>query len=148
LLSQDSILKETWGDWITGMDQWEWFVTMTFRDPKIGGTWTKPGWGHAKRAWREFLQVIQPPLGTVEWVRCFEMQKERGVPHIHALVSGTQGFRRMDMVDWCYRQYGIARILPYDPKLGAGYYLCKYLTKELADVEFSEGLVERVKQRG
>jgi len=43
----------------------------------------------------------------------------------------------MDMVDWCYRQYGIARILPYNPKLGAGYYLCKYLTKELADVEFS-----------
>jgi len=137
LLSQDSTIKEAWGDWITGLDRWEWFVTMTFRDPKIGGTWTKPGWGHAKRAWREFLKTMQPPLGTVGWVRCFEMQKERGVPHIHALVSGTQGFRRMDMVDWCYRQYGIARILPYNPKLGAGYYLCKYLTKELADVEFS-----------
>jgi len=137
LLSQDSTIKEAWGDWVTGLDRWEWFVTMTFRDPKIGGTWTKPGWGHAKRAWREFLKVMQPPLGTVGWVRCFEMQKERGVPHIHALVSGTQGFRRMDMVDWCYRQYGIARILPYNPKLGAGYYLCKYLTKELADVEFS-----------
>jgi len=41
----------------------------------------------------------------------------------------------MDMVDWCYRQYGIARILPYNPKLGAGYYLCK-----MSDVEFSADL--------
>jgi len=62
------------------------------------------------------------------------------VPHIHALVAGIQGVRRMDMVDWCYRQYGIARILPYNPKLGAGYYLCKYLTKEMSDVEFSADL--------
>jgi len=96
--------------------------------------------GHAKRAWREFQKPIQPLLGDLIWVRCFEMQKERGVAHIHALVAGVQGVRRMDMVDWCYRQYGIARILPYNPKLGAGYYLCKYLTKELSDVEFSANL--------
>jgi len=143
LLFQDSSgpdLRQVWGDWISGLAEWEWFVTMTFRDPERNGTWTKPGWGHAKRAWREFQKTIQPLLGDLTWVRCFEMQKERGVPHIHALVAGIQGVRRMDMVDWCYRQYGIARILPYNPKLGAGYYLCKYLTKEMSDVEFSADL--------
>jgi len=140
LLSQHSKtadLRQAWGDWISGLASWEWFVTMTFRDPMVGGTWTKPGWGYAKRAWREFVATIQPPLGNVGWVRCFEMQQERGVPHIHALVENVNGIRRMDMVDWCFKNYGIARILPYNPNLGAGYYLCKYLTKELADVDFS-----------
>ena len=42
----------------------------------------------------------------------------------------------MDMVDWAWTNYGQARILPYDSSKGAGYYLCKYLSKEMSDIEF------------
>ena len=138
-------LKQVWGEWLTGLADWEWFVTMTFRDPPAGTTWTKPGWGYAKRAWREFSQVTMAALDGRKWVRCFEMQRERGVPHIHALVAGVDpAIRRMTMVDWCWVNYGMARILPYDPTKGAGYYLCKYLTKELADVDFGGCFPSRV----
>lgn len=131
-------LKQAWGEWLTGLAPWEWFVTMTFRDPRpAAGTWTKPGWGYAKRAWGDFRRAIQGPLGEPTWVRCFELQKWRGVPHIHALVGNLDpALRRMDMVDWCWDRYGMARVLPYDPGLGAGYYLCKYVTKDLGDIEF------------
>jgi len=141
LLSQSSTdqdLKQVWGEWISGLAEWDWFVTMTFRDPRpSAGTWTKPGWGLAKKAWRNFLEVSTPAIDARQWVRCFEVQKWRGVPHIHALVAGVDpSVRRMDMVDWCWREYGMARVLQYDPGLGAGYYLCKYLTKELGDIDF------------
>jgi len=133
-------IMQAWGSWLSGLAQWDWFVTLTFRDPPAlpgRGTWTKPGFGYAKRAWDRFLAAIQPAIGDLPWVRCFEMQEWRGVPHIHALVAGVDPtIRRMDMVDWCWLNYGMARILPYDPGLGAAHYLCKYLSKELADVEF------------
>ena len=47
---------------------------------------------------------------------------------------------RMDWVDWWHERYGIASIMKYDPKLGARYYLGKYLTKEVADVQYSPQL--------
>lgn len=48
----------------------------------------------------------------------------------------------MDWVDWWYENYGIARILPYKQELGARYYLGKYLTKEVADIQFGGGLTK------
>jgi uncharacterized protein (DUF2126 family) len=67
----------------------------------------------------------------------FELQKERGVPHIHALLSSPELPRRDEAWAWWWKQYGFARILPYDHRLGARYYLCKYITKDIADIEFS-----------
>lgn len=69
-----------------------------------------------------------------------EYQRDRGVPHWHMLVSNTGDQRRMDWVDWWWQEYGIGRVLPYDRQLGAGYYLSKYVTKELADIQFSSGI--------
>jgi len=135
-------LLQAWGEWISGLAEWQWFVTMTFRDPGLS-TWTKPGWSFAKRAWREFLKRSQPGLGELAWVRVFEIQSWRGVPHIHALVGNVDpSVRRMDLVDWSWKSFGMARILEYDAALGAQYYLCKYVTKELGDIEF--GGVHRV----
>ena len=117
---------------------------MTFRDPRPGsGTWTKPGVAYAKRAWKAFTEAIQPPLGPLAWVRCFELQKWRGVPHIHALVGKSDpAIPWWAMKAWCWQNYGMARVLPYDPDQGAGYYLCKYVTKELGDIEFG-GLFDK-----
>jgi len=160
-------LKQAWGTWLTELgDQvggWEWFVTMTLKpvEPRYrkvtersgllyqGRTYRvldrpgydKPGWGSAKRAWREFIAMARPALGDLQWVRMFETQGWRGVPHIHALVGDVDhSVRRMDLVDWAWGRWGMARVLEYDPELGARFYLCKYVTKELGDIQFSEGL--------
>ena len=37
-------LRDAWGTWISGLADWKWFVTLTFRDPtpRHGSNWTKP----------------------------------------------------------------------------------------------------------
>ena len=69
-----------------------------------------------------------------------EYQKERGVPHWHLLMGGLGDERRMAWVDWWYEKYGIARIMKHDSKLGARYHMGKYLTKEVADIQYSPQL--------
>lgn len=143
-------LRQVWGNWLTELGDraggWDWWATLTFRDrteAEIARGWTKPGWEYTGRAWDALVEEIEASkgmFGTSHWVRGREYQHWRGVPHFHALVGGVAGLRRMDMVDWWFERYGIARILPYDRSLGAGFYLCKYVTKELGDIQFSKGL--------
>ena len=132
-------LKQAWGDWLSTLAPWEWFVTMTLRNPPPNTRgWDRPGWASAKTAWKELVGLARPALGELATVRMFEIQKDRSVPHIHALVGNCDpSVRRMDLVDWAYQRWGITRVLEYNAELGARFYLCKYVTKQLADVEFS-----------
>lgn len=102
-----------------------------------GTNWTKPGVGHANKAWRDFLEAskVFVQKDRRQWVRVLEYQKSRGVPHVHALITGpVDGLLTapgpLEMKEWAFKRYGIARILPYDPNLGAAGYLGKYLLKE------------------
>lgn len=132
--------KKAWGEWLSKFN-WQWFVTMTLRNPvEFVANWTKPGFATAKRAWREFEACARPALDNMYWVRFFEMQRWRGVPHIHALVGNVdESVRRMDLVDWAYGKWGIARVEVYNSSLGAAFYVCKYVSKQLADIDFSGG---------
>ena len=193
-------IPDAWGQWISNMAPWRWFVTMTFREveltnvtkapqktrapqseiplktskntrtaPRLSAgveplfvngiqvkqaqpllshesrnklresdmvyehstAYTKPGWAYAKRAWREFVRASAPPIDDRQWVRVFELQRYRGVPHIHALMTASEGSpKRMDMVDWGWHKFGTTRVHEYDPKLGAAHYLGKYLLKD------------------
>ncbi len=139
-------LKQAWGDWVKDMANWDWYATLTFREPspeEVARGYTQRGWKYADTAWNKFLGALPAPLGVEHWFRAFEPSKWRGVPHIHALISGTGELRRDEAWDWWFARYGFARILPYDRQLGAGYYLCKYVTKELGDIKFSKGLTIR-----
>ena len=135
-------LRQAWGDWLSGLAKWEWFVTMTLRNPAPNSRgWDRPGWASAKRAWGELVGLARPALGGLAWVRMFEIQKDRAVPHVHALVANCDAsVRRLDLVDWAWQRWGITRVLEYNPHLGARFYLCKYVTKDLADIEFSQDL--------
>jgi len=147
--------KVVWGDFLDKVGQelsgWDWYCTLTFRDPdekqrRRSPTWTKPGWGYALRALREFTGELRGNrfgLSQPYWIAMMEYQHHRGVPHWHMLMGNCGNERRMDWVDWWWEGYGIARILPYNQELGARYYLGKYITKEMADMRFSPQLRER-----
>jgi len=142
-------IRQAFGDWLSGLAPWDWFATFTFRNPenpRLPG-WTQVGWKGAHNAlqkWSTALDfhlscdIIQPV--RAKWVAVMEFQHWRGVPHWHLLVAETGEQRRMSWVDWWFREYGIARVLPYEERLGARYYLGKYLTKEIADIQFSSNL--------
>jgi len=134
-------LKEAWGTWLDSLAPWEWFITITFRDPSdVSGAWTRPGWSYAKRAWREFAAFARPPIGQLSYVRCFEVQSGRMVPHIHALVGASNESRWAAWSDWLWTRYGMCRILPFNRNLGAQYYVTKYVSKALSDIEWSPNL--------
>ena len=145
-------LKEAWGDFVDEVGQrkggWDWFTTLTFRDrtpEEVKAGWTKVGWAYSEKACSKFLGELRDRKGLDDlwWVKCREIQYWRGVPHWHALIGGVADIRRMDMVDWWWGQgYGTARVLPYDKALGARFYLCKYVTKELGDIRFSQNLTK------
>lgn len=148
--NKSQALKQAWGEWADSVGDrrggWDVFTTLTFRDrtpEEVAAGWTKVGWAYSKTACNAFLRHIGEVKGLedIHWLRTREIQRDRGVPHWHALIGGVGQLRRMDLVDWWYGQgYGIARVLPYERKLGAAFYLCKYVTKELGDVEFSLNL--------
>ena len=139
-------LKQAWGDWLTELGDriggWNWFCTLTFRPIERRGSWDKPGWSYSGRAWDAwvgFLRCLRG-IGEPSWVRGREYQHWRGVPHFHALIGDVGDLRRDEAWAWWFDKYGFARILPYDRGLGAGFYLCKYVVKELGDIEFSRNL--------
>ena len=138
-------LKQAWGGWLSTLATWDWWVTLTFRDLETSldaPNWTKPGWGYTGHAWDRFVKELGETKGLhdLSWVRGREYQHWRGVPHFHGLIGGVQDLRRDEAWSWWFQRYGIARIEPYNRELGAGYYLCKYVTKELGDIQFSAGL--------
>jgi len=145
-------LKQAWGTWLTELGDsaggWDWWATLTFRDPPQNNrNWTKPGWGYTGRAWKGFVANLGLTKGLhdVSWVRGREYQHWRGVPHFHGLIAGVKNLRRDEAWAWWFERYGIARIEPYNHELGAGFYLCKYVTKELGDIQFSQNLTTGVK---
>lgn len=140
-------IKQAWGEWLTEIGDanggWDWWATLTFRDPppETPG-WTKIGWQYAMRARDRFVREVglNKGLHDLSWVFGTEIQPWRGVPHFHGLLAGVSELRRDDAWAWWFKEYGLARILPYDRSLGAGFYLCKYVTKELSDIRFSPGI--------
>lgn len=111
---------------------WDWFATLTFKN--------RIGEGYANEDWSSFCKELRHKTGhRVEFVRVTEWQK-RKVPHYHSLISNVRGVDPREMQEWWYNHFGIARILPYQPKRGALYYLGKYLLKDNGKVVVSRGL--------
>lgn len=145
-LNRTAVLR-AWGDWLHEIGGWQWFVTLTLRDPKpAAGNWTRPGWTRANTAWSEFTQFVRPAVGRLEWVRLFEMQRARGVPHVHGLVKGLDSLEYKQASRFMWDRFGFNRFLIYRPELGATHYITKYVVKELGDVRFSDGFLTNTHQ--
>jgi len=145
-----------WGNWIDEVGSrrggWDMFATLTYSNKAEGfadarsdamGGWNKIGEGYAVRSCDKWLTEVGEIVGlhNLHYFRAMEYQKDRGVPHWHLLIGGIGGARRDECWKEWFSKYGFARILPYEAERGARFYLCKYVSKELGRVEFSQNLV-------
>lgn len=123
-------LREAYIEWIKPLDDWERYCHFTFRESV-----------HPEQANKRFLRFIRDINRSIygrrynehgfgiSWVRGLEWQK-RDVIHFHGLFGGgVSVLRRLTYMDKWNEDNGFARILPYDKKLGALYYMVKYVLK-------------------
>ena len=86
------------------------------------------------------LALYKRPDGGVQWARGQEFHKF-GRIHFHALFAApgvdlNTLTRRMDWVDWWWKEFGIARIEPPQSQHDVSRYVSKYVTKD-GEVDFS-----------
>jgi len=133
--SSDGGVKDEFGAWIEDMAEWRWFVTRTLRDGNTSSGFTKPGFGVARACLRDL--VIKTEARS--FVCVFEMQRERGVPHLHALLAGTRAINGGVEQERDYASWGMARYRIYSEGGGASRYLGKYLTKDISELYIGHG---------
>lgn len=114
-------LRESWVDFLNRFN-WDWFATLTFKGlPK---TYT------AKNKVVHWLRTIEKQeKRNIGYYKAMEFTKS-GIPHFHLLMGNLDGVRRDKYWGLWFEWNGRARILPYDSKLGAGFYLTKYVVKD------------------
>ena len=125
-------LKESWSTFLNNFN-WDWWVTLTFRNKQSTKT--------ANIKWNKWLKRLENEIDNkVGYFRVTELQRPRNCIHFHALMLNLKGVRRLTWKDEWDLIAGYARIYPYDKSRGASYYLCKYVTKQIAEHKFG-GLI-------
>ena len=90
--------------------------------------------------WQKFLEqyagLCECKIWEVKYVGVVEFQKWRGAAHIHSLV-GKNGADARRLREWAWENCGWNKIYSYVPDKGAEHYICKYIVKDIQDIEFS-----------
>ncbi len=131
-------LREAMGTWLGEVALWDVFSTWTFSRPvSVHGAIY---WARRHLLWLEV--TAQQPIYAFAGV---EPGENGGLHHVHALVGNVGHLKpycghRLNPGTWgrnCCMLHawpcGIARVLPYDPNLGAAHYVSRYITKRLAE---------------
>jgi hypothetical protein len=146
-------VTDAWGKFLEEIHQhhpWDWFVTLTFARGEI----TPFG---AQHMFKRYLREIgQAGAAEPYAFRADEYGPRTGRLHLHALIGNVGHLQFFcgqklpkntwgERCCWLHRWYcGHARIFPYDPALGARFYLSKYVVKALGEYEFigfEQGLI-------
>lgn len=120
---------ESFGKWISGVAEWQWFVTVTLDPVKVNGRFDKPGMGTARWALRELL--VRSRAKSVVCV--FELQRS-GVPHLHALLAGCPAIHGGVAMEWFDENFGMNRWKVFKQDAGAPAYIGKYLAKDVVEL--------------
>ncbi len=133
-------VKDEMGTWLGKMALWDVFSTWTFsRLVQAEGAmyWARR---HLRHLEKMADQSIYAFVGA-------ERGGSGGLIHVHALVGNVGHLKaycgqRLAPGIWgctCCQVHawpcGIARVMSYDPELGASHYVAKYISKELAEWE-------------
>lgn len=132
-------LKEAWVEFIKRFEPYEWYVTLTFKEPKHPEA--------ADKAFIRWIRYINECLygrryrerkKGVTYFKCMEYQK-RDVIHFHCLIGDPHlhKLKRFDFIEaWkfdCHRSKelvnGYATIYKYNAARGAVNYCSKYVSK-------------------
>ncbi len=135
---QDVVVKDAWADWLSENWEWEWYVTLTFRE-SVGVRRANSLW----QLW--YKQLVGETKKDVQYVRFEEWQRLRGVPHYHALMLNVKHVRRVKWNDRWAALAGWARVQKYDSNRGAAYYVSKYVVKDMGNIRFSDSLQDYAK---
>lgn len=146
----NSQVNEQMAGWLDQLAPWDWFSTYTFSELTSAEG--------AHHMFRIHLGWLEKKAGIPIYAfRADEYGAQRGRLHIHALIGnvarltafcgeryapGTWGRPCCGLHGW---PCGIARVLPYDPAIGATGYVTKYVTKDFGDYELI-GIPEAVPQ--
>jgi hypothetical protein len=105
------------GTWLNPYP-WQWYVTLTFAMDRISPD-------RAKELFEEFVQASG---ANAIYFMVIEWHRFRDNVHIHALLGNVE-----NEPDW---GYGISRVLRYNSKLGARFYLSKFICSEGVEWDF------------
>lgn len=139
-MPSDEELKNEMGEWLGRLAPWDVFSTWTFsRLTQVGGAMF---WARRHLRWLEERAEL-PIYGFVG----VERGRNGGLVHVHALLGNVGHLKAycgtpLNPGQWnraCCMTHawpcGYARVFAYDPKLGARYYVSKYIAKRLAEWE-------------
>lgn len=109
------------------------FVTLTMRDQFVAGVGRVPlGMISMNKVWKQFCQLVRATVGHRFEFICVVENQRRGVPHVHALLYGSDelaGHERF-IEECCWEDFGRARVQAFERGRNAAEYLGKYIGKE------------------
>jgi len=117
-------LRVAWAN-LLNRYRFTWFATLTWRS-SLPKSYT------AINQTKKWIKVIEKAeKRDIGYFLCLEWTKFQNRPHIHLLMGNLEGIRRDKWWLFWFTKYGRVRILPYRQELGASYYLCKYVIKDI-----------------
>jgi len=127
---QRATLPQAYGEFISALAEWHWFVTITFREVIARDL--------AVARIEEWLADIQGAVGgkQIGWMMAEEFGRLGGRYHCHLLVTGVVNQRRNFWWREAFRRFGRTEIDPFDPQQAAAFYAAKYAAKQLGLIHF------------
>jgi hypothetical protein len=120
-------LPQAWGEFLAGLTDWHWFVTITFRHEMARDK--------AMSEIAAYLALLERASGLIGWLIAEEFGSFGGRFHCHLLIAGVKNQGRRFWWAEAFRRFGRTRIEPFDPQRAAAFYAAKYAAKSLGNLE-------------
>ncbi len=127
---QTVMLPEAYGEFISTLAEWDWFVTITFKEITVRDL--------AVARIGECLADIQGAVGgkQIGWTLAEEFGRIGGRYHCHLLLTGVVNQSRKFWWKEAFRRFGRSEIRPFDREQAAAFYAAKYAAKQLGFIHF------------
>lgn len=138
-------IRSTWGQFLStlGDGAWQYFITLTLLPSYLYQSNSRHGIRSLRGRWWRFIESVLEASGCavdpkvfngIEWVAVAEPHIS-GQPHLHVLMRGVRLTRR-EIQNLARRQFGLSKIVDFDPTKGAAWYVSKMLAADESDVRF------------
>src|SRR5260370_38922136 len=103
-----AMLPEAYGEFISLLVKWDWFVTITFKEITARDL--------AVARIEEWLADIQGAAGgkQIGWLLAEEFGRIGDRYHCHLLLAGVRNQQRKDLVRVTFRRFGRSEIRPFE----------------------------------